>query len=63
MSRETGGRGPSCRGVENKLADKGSLGAKGLVCLRGCKDADMKMARKEWEVMGGLADHTVNVEY
>lgn len=47
--------------MENELADRGSASAKGLVCSRGCKKADMKMVRKEWEVMGGLTDHAVNV--
>lgn len=29
--------------------------------FKGCKEADMKMARNEWEVMGGLVEHAVNV--
>lgn len=37
MSREAGGRDPSCRGMENALIDKGSASAKALVCSRAAR--------------------------
>ena len=63
MSREAGGRGPSCRGPEKALCRQRDLLVQGAWCVPGAarKDADTKMVRKEWDVMGGLADHAVNI--